>query len=187
MEYQEYLDTLSPIEKEYVTNFFKRKEYIENLNETAINNCNGNIASGKGNCNSRIAVVVDSYKNLEMVTRFIKPMFESINTSLWNIYTTCVIKTDDENLELWSQMIQHELNAVSPSFIFKFVDNEQGFVKKDINIFNKSFPVVYVNMDDVNYVLDKDNFKTEKYFQILNDFYAYVLELIQYREIEIAE
>ena len=29
MEYEEYLNSLSTEEKEYVANFFKRKEYIE--------------------------------------------------------------------------------------------------------------------------------------------------------------
>lgn len=187
MSYQEYLDSLSQEEKEYVANFFKRKEYIEKLNETAIINCNDNIVSSQGNCNSKIAIIVNSFKNLETVTKFIKPMFDSINTSLWNIYTTCIIKSDKQRSDMWNQMMQHELNAVSPLFSFMFVDDKQSFVEENITIFSKTLPVVYINMDDVNYVLDKDNFKTERYIQILNDFYKYVLKIIQYREIEIAE
>ena len=84
MEYKDYLDSLTPNEREYVANFFRRKEYIEKLNETAIDNCEGVVLSSKGNCNSKIAVVINHHKNLETVIRFIKPMFESINTSLWN-------------------------------------------------------------------------------------------------------
>ena len=114
-------------------------------------------------------------------------MFESINTSLWNIYITSVIKSDNGDLSLWNQMIQHEMNAVSPLFTFMFVNDKQSFTEEEIIIFNKNFPVVYVNMDDVNYVLNKDNFKTERYVQIMNDFYKYVLKIIKYREIEIAE
>lgn len=187
MEYKDYLDSLTPNEREYVANFFRRKEYIEKLNETAIDNCEGVVLSSKGNCNSKIAVVINHHKNLETVIRFIKPMFESINTSLWNIYITCINKADDGDSNIWNQMVQHELNAVSPSFVFKFGENVQSFIKKDIIIFGKTFPVVFVNIDDVNYVLNKDNFKTERYIQIMNDFYKYVLEIIQYREIEIAE
>ena len=186
MEYKEYLDILDTNEKEYIANFFKKKEYLDNINQTAVDICNDNVVMGKGNCNSRIAIVVDHYEDLETVIKFIKPMFESINTSLWNIYITCLIKSNDKDSDIWTQMIQHELNAVSPSFIFKF-DKTQSFTKQDATFFGKTFPMVHVNMDDVNYVLNKDNFKTERYFQILNDFYAYVLELIQYREIEIAE
>lgn len=189
MEYKEYLDSLNAKEREYVANFFKRKEYIERLNETAISNCEDTIISSQGNCNSKIAVIVNSFENLETVTRFIKPMFESINTSLWNIYTTCIIKSksDDSYSDMWKQMIQHELNAVSPLFSFMFVNDKQSFTEEDITIFNKTLPVVYINLDDVNYVLNKDNFKTERYLQIMNDFYKYVLKIIQYREIEIAE
>ena len=186
MNYQEYLDSLSTEEKEYVSNFFKKKEYIEKLNETAIGNCKENIASSKGNCNSKIAVIVNNYKDLDTVTKFIKPMFETINTSLWNIYITSVIKSDDNN-ELFSQMIQYEVNAVSPLFSFMFVDDKQSFTEEGIVYLKKTVPTVYINMDDVNYVLNKENFKTERYFQIMNGFYKYVLQIIQYREIEIAE
>ena len=187
MEYEEYLNSLSTEEKEYVANFFKRKEYIEKLNETAINNTDTIISSSKGNCNSKIAVISNNYKDLDTVIKFVKPMFESINTSLWNIYITSVIKSDNGDLSLWNQMIQHEKNAVSPLFTCMFVNDKQSFTEEEIIIFNKNFPVVYVNMDDVNYVLNKDNFKTERYVQIMNDFYKYVLKIIQYREIEIAE
>ena len=187
MDYKEYLDNLTIKEKEYVTSFFKRKEYIEQLNETAINNCEGTVFSSQGNCNSKIAIIVNSFKNLQTVIKFVKPMFESINTSLWNIYTTCIIKSDDKRSDMWNQMIQHELNAVSPSFSFMFVDDKQSFTEENITVFNKTLPVVYINLDDVNYVLDKNNFKTERYTQILNDFYKYVLKIIQYREIEIVE
>ena len=187
MSYQEYLDSLSCEEKEYTVNFFKKKEYIEKLNETAIGNCDDIIVSSKGNCNSKIAIIVDSFKNLDIVTKFVKPMFESINTSLWNVYTTCIIKSDKQRSKMWEQMIQHELNAVSPLFSFMFVDNKQSFTEEDITIFSKTLPVVYINIDDVNYILDKNNFKTERYIQIMNDFYKYVLKIIQYREIEIAE
>ena len=187
MEYKEYLDNLNPEEKEYVSNFFKKKEYIENLNETAINFCSDTVISSNGNCNSKIVIIANDYKNLEIVTKFIKPMLESVNTSLWNVYITSVIKSDNGDSNLWNQMIQHELNAVSPLFGFIFVKDKQSFIEEDYIVFNKTFPVVYINMDDVNYVLNKDNFKTERYIQILNNFYKYVLNIIQYREIEIAE
>lgn len=187
MDYQEYLDSLGTEEKEYVANFFKRKEYIENLNKTAINSCNDNVFSSKGNCNAKIAVIVNNYNNLDTIIKFIKPMFESINTSLWNIYITSIIKSNSGNAQLWNQMIQHEMNAVSPLFSFIFVDNKQSFLEEEIKIFSKTFSVVYINIDDVNYVLNKDNFKTERYIQIMNNFYKYVLKIIQYRELEIAE
>lgn len=187
MNYKEYLDSLSTEEREYVANFFKKKEYIEGLNETAITNSHDIVNSSSGNCNSKIAVIVNSYENLNIVIRFIKPLFESINTSLWNIYITSIIKSDVDNNELWNQMIQHEINAVHPLFSFMFVNDKKSFTEEELFIFNKTFPVVYINLDDVNYVLDKDNFKTERYIQIMNDFYKYVLKIIPYREIEIAE
>lgn len=187
MEYKEYLDNLNTIEKQYVANFFKRKEYIENINQTAIDNCNDIIISGKGNCNSKIIIISEHYKDLDIVTKFIKPIFESINTSLWNVYFTSIIKSDNSDTSLWNQMIQHEINAVSPSFGFIFINNKESFIEEDYSVFNKTFPVVYINMDDINYVLNKDNFKTERYIDILNKFYKYVLNIIQYREIEISE
>ena len=187
MDYKDYLDSLSIEEKEYVSSFFKKREYIEKLNETAINNCESTVFSSQGNCNSKIAVIVNNHDNLDTVIKFIKPMFENINTSLWNIYITCIVKSNNGDSNLWSQMIQHELNAVSPSFSFMFVDDKQSFVKEDLSVFSKTLPVVYINLDDVNYVLDKNNFKTERYMQIMNNLYKYILEIIQYREIEIAE
>lgn len=187
MEYKEYLDSLSSEEKEYVAKFFKRKEYIEGLNETAINFCNSNLISSKGNCNSKIAVILNNYKDLDTVIKFVTPMFNNVNTSIWNVYFTSIIKADNGDINIWNQMIQHELNAVSPSFAFIFVNDKQSFIEEEYVVFNKTFPVVYINMDDVNYVLNKDNFKTERYTQVLNNFYKYVLNIIQYREIEIAE
>ena len=187
MDYKEYLNSLGSEEREYVAKFFKRKEYIETLNETAINNCKEVINSGRGNCNSKITVIADNHNDLDTIIKFIKPMFESINTSLWNIYITSIIKADSNNIQMWEQMIQHEMNAVSPSFIFEFGTKQSSFTEYNMNVFNKTFPVVYINMDDVNYVLDKNNFKTEKYVQIMNDLYKYILQIIQYREIEIAE
>jgi len=114
-------------------------------------------------------------------------MFESINTSMWNIYITSIKKSECDNSQLWSEMIQHELNAVSPLFSFMFVDNKQSFMEEEYVVFNKTLPVVYINLDDVKYVLDKDNFKTERYIQIMSNLHKYVLKLIQYREIEILE
>lgn len=187
MDYKEYLNSLGIKEREYVAKFFKRKEYIETLNETAINNCKEVINSGRGNCNSKITVIADNHNDLDTIIKFIKPMFESINTSLWNIYITSIIKADSNNIQMWEQMIQHEINAVSPSFIFDFGIKQSSFTEYNMNVFNKTFSVVYINMDDVNYVLDKNNFKTEKYVQIMNDLYKYILQIIQYREIEIAE
>ena len=143
--FQEYLNSLNPEEKEYVSSFYKRKEYIEKLNETAINSCNDTILSSKGNCNSKIAIIINSYTNLDTVSRFIKPLFESINTSLWNIYITSIIKSDNES-NIWNQMIQHELNAVSPLFGFMFVDDKQSFSEEEYVAFNKTFPVVYINI-----------------------------------------
>lgn len=139
MEYEEYLNSLSTEEKEYVANFFKRKEYVEKLNETAINNTDSIISSSKGNCNSKIAVISNNYKNLDTVIKFVKPMFESINTSLWNIYITSVIKSDNEDLSLWNQMIQHEMNAVSPLFTFMFVNDKQSFTEEEIIYLIKIF------------------------------------------------
>lgn len=187
MEFQEYLNGLETKEKEYATSFFNRKEYIEHINSIAINNSNKIITSGKGNCNSKIAIVIDSYTNLDIVTKFIKPIFESINTSMWNVYITSIKKADCDNAQLWNEMIQHELNAVSPQFSFMFVDNKQSFTEEEYVVFNKTLPVVYINLDDVQYVLDKDNFKSERYTQIMNNLYKYVLKLIQYREIEVSE
>lgn len=187
MGFQEYLNGLDAKEREYATSFFNRKEYIEHINSVAINNSNEIIASGKGNCNSKIAVICDSYTNLDIVTKFVKPMFESINTSMWNIYITSIKKSECDNFQLWSEMIQHELNAVSPLFSFMFVDNKQSFTEEEYVVFNKTLPVVYINLDDVKYVLDKDNFKTERYIQIMSNLHKYVLKLIQYREIEILE
>lgn len=187
MEYQEYLDGLNTEEREYVTKFFNRKDYIEHINSIAIKNSNEIIASGKGNCNSKIAVIVNDYVNLDIVTKFIKPIFESINTSMWNIYITSIKKADCNNAQLWNEMIQHELNAVSPQFSFMFVNDKQSFTEEEYAVFNKTLPVVYVNLDDVQYVLDKDNFKSGRYIQIMNNLYKYVLKLIQYREIEISE
>lgn len=186
-DYKDYLKSLDLNEKEYTASFFKKKEYIENLNKTAIDNCNGNIVSSVGNCNSKIAIVINDYNNLNIVIRFMKPMLESINTSLWNIYTTCVIKSDSGDSNLWNQMIQYEMNAVSPLFSFMFVNDKQSFTEENYVVFNKTFPVVYINLDDVNYVLNKDNFKTERYTYIMNEFYKYVLKIIEYREIEISE
>lgn len=187
MNYQEYLESLKTEEKEYCAKFFKRKEYIETLNETAINNCEENIISSKGNCNSKIAVIVNNYNNLNTVIRFIKPIFESVNTSLWNVYITSIIKSNSGDSSLWNQMIQHELNAVSPLFSFMFVNDKQSFTEENFVIFNKTLPVVYINLNDVNYVLDEKNFKSEKYMQIMNNFYKYALKIIQYREMEIVE
>ena len=184
--FEEYLDILGEEDREYTSSFFKKKEYIEKLNETAINNCGNIIYSGKGNCNSKIAVIVDKKKNVDDVIRFIKPLFEAINTSLWNIYITCIEKDDNQN-ELWDQMIQYEMNAISPSFVLTFTDKENSFIEKDITFLSKAIPSVNVTIEDVQYVLNEDNFKTPKYTEILNVFYSYVLKLIPLREIEIAE
>lgn len=187
MDYEEYLNSLDTNEKEYVANFFKKKEYIEGLNKTAIDNSNDIVHSSSGNYNSKIAVIINDYKDTDTVIRFIRPLFESINTSLWNIYITSIVKSDVNNDELWNQMIQCEINAVHPLFTFMFVNDKQSFEEGNLLAFNKTFSVVYINLDDVNYVLDKDNFKTERYTQIMNNFYKYVLKIIPYREIEIAE
>lgn len=184
--FKEYLDILGEEDKEYVSSFFNKREYIENLNETAIKHCGNNIFSGKGNYNSKITVIVDKKENIDEVIRFIKPLFENINTSLWNIYITCIEKDGNQN-ELWDQMIQYEINAVSPSFILMFSNKEKSFIEKDIAFLKKTIPSVNITLEDVQYVLNEDNFKTEKYIEILNTFYGYVLKLIPLREIEVTE
>lgn len=187
MEYKEYLESLNEKEREYAVNFFKRKEYIDYLNETVIQSCNTPITSSVGNCNSKIAVIVNDHNNMKAVIKFMTPMLESINISLWNVYTTSIIKEDSGSKEMWEQMIQHEMMAISPMFTFMFTNDKESFIEEDLTMINKTIRVVYINMDDVNYVLNKDNFKTERYTHVLSGFYKYVLNIIQYRDIEIEE
>ena len=175
-DYLEYLDSLGEEDKEFTSNFFKKKEYIEKLNETAINNCNDIVYS-------KIAVVIDKESNQEKCLRFIKPMLDSINISLWNVYVTSVKKNALES-EMWSQMIQHELYAVSPSFTFMVCDDKPSFTEGVITCNGRDFNAMYLNIEDIDYVLDKDHFKDDRYNDVISNFYSCALKLIPFRDIE---
>lgn len=188
-DFNNYLRLLpiSSEEKNYAASFFKRKEYLETLNNTAIqfNLGEGALISGKGNCNSRIVVAIDNYQNKELVVKFIAPMFHSINTSLWNIYITSIIKGNGDT-EVFNTMFMHEMNAVKPEIILMF-DEQKSFEITDYMIGNKSVKTVHVNVHEMKEMLTPENEKTLNYNSFMNEFYQHIVSLIPLREIEILE
>ena len=43
---------------------------------------------------------------------------------------------------------------------------------------------ITINMEDVNYVLNGDNFQTEKYMDIMKSVYSFIPKLILFKELE---
>lgn len=185
----EYLKNapISQADKQYASSFFKKKEYIDKLNDTAITAFDGvSLSSGMGNFNSKVAIVIENHVDLGLVKSFAEPIFGYINTSLWNMYITFHKKTDFDSPSIYNEMLKHEMRAVEPSIIIYFSDKETLF-EEMFDTGAKQIQVIHVNMDNVKYVLDKDHFKDEKYCEIMENVYNLMVKLIPYREIEILE
>lgn len=191
-DFIDYMKNLSidADEKNRICALFNKKKYIDMLNQKVIDMYPDMILhSSMGNFNSRIAMIVPNNKSLSFIKKFLTPVFEYVNISLWNIYITCLEKHDAvsaETCKLFNDMLSYEIEAVSPEFIIRF-SKKQSFTKSNFTANKKQIPVIDINIDDVLYVLDKDNFKTEQYTIFMDNMYKFLVTLIPFKEIELSE
>lgn len=175
-------------DKKYVSNFFNKKKYIDTLNKTAIGfiSDGSTLSSGTGNYNSKIAIIIENRTDLDYVKRFAEPLFNYMHTSLWNMYITFHNKSDMIQPSVYHDLLLHEIGAVNPELIIYFSDNV-SFFEEIFNTTKSQIRTVHFNIDDVKYVLDKDNFKSERYCDFMEKVYQFIVTIIPLREIEILE
>lgn len=188
-DFNDYLTNLeiSDEDKKYVLSFFKKKNYIDKLNDTAIKAFNGkSLMSGLGNYNSSISIIIEDNADFNNVISFVEPVFNYINTSLWNMYITFHKKTSFDTNSIYNEMLKHEISAINPSIIIRFCEKET-LSEDTFDTGSSKIKTVNINMDDVKYALNKEHFKDERYSSIMNNVYNFIIQMIPYREIEILE
>lgn len=188
-DFNDYLTNLeiSDEDKKYASSFFKKKNYIDKLNDTAIKTFNGeSLMSGLGNYNSSISIIIEDNADFNNVISFIEPVFNYINTSLWNMYITFHKKTSFDTNSIYNEMLKHEISAINPSIIIRFCEKET-LSEDTFDTDSSKIKTVNINMDDVKYALNKEHFKDERYSSIMNNVYNFIIQMIPYREIEILE
>ena len=174
MDKDEYLNMLSEDEKSFFSMFYKKFHYL-----TSISNMDFDCASG--NYNSDICIIVDNYKDKIKCVNFMKSfLFNDVNISLWNVYTTCRIKSKELSEKEYNQMLMCELSAVQPKIIFYFTNDKDSFVKEK----NGETEYVYINIKDVDYILDDTKKEEKEYKSFIKKLRSYLLKLVLLRDIE---
>ena len=174
MDKDEYLNMLPEDEKLFFSMFYKRFHYLTSLT-------NMNLDCATGNYNSDICIIVNNYKDKIKCVKFIKSfLFNDVNISLWNVYTTCRIKDETLSEKEYDQMLMCELSAVQPKIIFYFTNDKESFSTEK----KSDTEYVYINVKDVDYITDDSNKEEKQYKTFIKKLRSYLLKLVLLRDIE---
>lgn len=175
-EFDTYLAQLNiPVEeKRYVSSFFKKNNYLSTIQQMGIKSSEL-LEMGFGNYNTKIMIVITNPLNKKNVLKFLTPLLEYINISIWNCYLTFYRKCSD--MKICDEILEREKQCIKPEIIINFNDSKTNY--DDIKN-------ITINMNDVKYVLDENNFKTEEYVSIMKGVYAFLPKLIPFKELELS-
>lgn len=178
-EFDAYLAQLDiPVEeKRYASSFLKKNVYLSQIQQMGIMNNNSPelVEMGFGNFNSKIMIKISSPADKKMVLKFLTPLLERINISIWNCYLTFYCKCS--NMTTNNEILEREIQCIKPEVIINFNHATSNYD----NIKN-----ITINIDDIEYVLDETNFKTERYMEIMKGVYGFLPKLIPFKELESA-
>ena len=176
-EFDAYLAQLDiPVEeKRYASSFLKKNAYLNQIQQMGIMNNNSTelVEMGFGNFNSKIMVKISSPVDKKTVLKFLTPLLERINVSIWNCYLTFHNKCS--NIQTNEEILEREMQCIKPEVIITFNHSTSNY--NDIKN-------ITINLDDIEYVLDEDNFKTERYMEIMKGVYNFLPKLIPFKELE---
>lgn len=177
-EFDAYLAQLDiPIEeKRYASSFLKKNNYLNQIQQMGIQSSETNMLEmGFGNFNSKIMIAIINPNDKKNVLKFLTPLLERINISIWNCYLTFCQKCSDTKVNI--EILERETQCINPEVYITF-----GNVQTNFNDLKN----ITINMKDVNYVLDENNFQTEKYINIMKGIYAFIPKLIPFKELELS-
>jgi hypothetical protein len=178
-EFDAYLAQLDiPVEeKRYASSFLKKNSYLNQIQQMGIMSKNSPevLEMGFGNFNTKIMIVVANPSEKKIVLKFLTPLLERINISIWNCYLTFYQKCSNTNV--CDELFEREKQCIKPEVIIRFNNSETNY--DDIKN-------ITINMDDVKYVLNGDNFQTEEYISIMKGVYAFIPKLIPFKELELS-
>lgn len=178
-EFDAYLAQLDiPIEeKRYASSFSKKNSYLNQIQQMGIMSMKSPevLEMGFGNFNTKIMIVVANPSEKKTVLKFLTPLFDRINISIWNCYFTFYRKCSDMNI--CDEILEREKQCIKPEIVIRF---NNGITNYD------DLKNITISMDNVNYVLNGDNFQTEEYVNIMKGVYAFIPKLIPFKELELA-
>jgi hypothetical protein len=177
-DFDAYLAQLDiPVEeKRYASSFLKKNHYLNVIQQMGIQSSKTNMLEmGFGNFNSKIMIVVSNPSEKKTVLKFLTPLLEKINISIWNCYLTFYRKCS--NMQVCDEILEREKQCICPEVIIRF---NNGATNYD-NLKN-----ITISIDDVKYVLDENNFQSNEYISIMKGIYSFLPKLIPFKELELA-
>lgn len=176
-EFDAYLAQLDiPVEeKRYASSFVKKNSYLSQIQQMGITNMDSPelLEMGFGNFNTKIMVVVANPNEKKTVLKFLTPLLDRINISIWNCYLTFYNKCS--NMKINGEILEREIQCINPEIVIVFNHDQTDY---------SDLKNITINIEDVKYVLNEDNFQTEEYISIMKGVYSFLPKLIPFKELE---
>lgn len=178
-EFDAYLAQLDiPNEqKRYASSFLKKNNYLNQIQQMGImsNNSPELLEMGFGNFNTKIMIVVANPSEKKTVLKFLTPLLERINISIWNCYLTFYRKCS--NMQVCDEILEREKQCINPEIIITFNNGATNY---------DDLKNITISIDDVKYVLDENNFQSSEYINTMKGVYSFLPKLIPFKELELA-
>jgi len=126
---------IPPEGKRYALNFCKKIKYMEGLRRKAATDTGSNVSLGYGDINSKICFIFQSPNELGKIKNRVQSELDKYSINFWQVWTTFIDKTNTEYPDKLT-LLAYEINAVNPTIIYFFGDNEDIYNDTINSIYN---------------------------------------------------
>lgn len=134
-------------DKRYTMNFCKKIQYLDELHQYIAKDTGEHVSVGYGNVNSRVCIVVQNEKALNVVKPLIQSVLNKFNMNFWDIYITFVDKTEQEYAKKYSVLV-NEIHAINPGILYVLDKDDtiyssimQELTTRNVNVLEKHFNI----------------------------------------------